>query len=114
MHASATPLPGNKRLPFSTLVIPAAAGAGIALALMALFLTGVDQPDPSWPRYWMIRPLVIVTLAGAAGGVFVALLRPLRARGGWTRVAVVALSIAGYLLCVWMGSVLGLDGTLWN
>ncbi len=45
-------------------------GAGIALMPIIFLLASVDQPDPSWSRYWMARPLIIVPLSGAAGGGF--------------------------------------------
>lgn len=93
---------------------PMLLGAGIALLLIIAFLSGVDHPDPAWPKYWMARPLIIVPLAGAAGGAFFALLRPLRKRGGWVMAFAYVLSLAIFVVALWMGTVLGLDGTLWD
>jgi hypothetical protein len=93
---------------------PMLLGAGIALALIILFLAGVDEPDPAWPRFWMLRPLLIVPMAGAAGGAFFALLRPWHARGGWITVLAYVLSLLVFIIGLWLGTVLGLDGTLWN
>lgn len=93
---------------------PMLLGAGIALLLIIAFLSGVDHPDPAWPKYWMARPLIIVPLAGAAGGVFFALLRPMRQRGGWVMALAYVLSLAIFVVALWMGTVLGLDGTLWD
>jgi hypothetical protein len=89
-------------------------GSAIALVLISLFLFGVDEPDPLWPKFWYIRPLVIVPIAGSMGGVFYYFMDHLRCLGGWQKWLAMVLSLIGYLISVWLGSVLGLDGTLWN
>src|SRR5687768_4460155 len=43
-------------------------GGVIALLVIATFLISVDEPNPEWGKFWMIRPLVITPLAGAMGG----------------------------------------------
>jgi hypothetical protein len=90
------------------------AGSTIALGLILLFLFTAQDPDPSWPRYWMIRPLVIVPLAGAAGGAFFEAMGVLRGKGGWYTIVGIVLGLLVYLVGLWMGFVLGLDGTWWN
>lgn len=89
-------------------------GGGIALALIALFLSGINDPDPAWPEYWKVRPFLIVPLAGAGAGLCSFYLQYLLGTEGWRKGAVIALTIIGYLIALWLGFVLGLDGTLWN
>jgi hypothetical protein len=89
-------------------------GAAIALLLIALFLLNAGAPDPAWPRFWMLRPLIIVPFAGAMGGLFYHLMHSLRAQGGWKRVLAHVLSLLVYVVGLWMGTVLGLDGTMWD
>jgi hypothetical protein len=89
-------------------------GAAIALILIALFLFSADNPDPNWPRFWMIKPLVIVPLAGAMGGLFYYWMDNLRYHGGWKNILAMAVSLIGYLFVLWIGTVLGLDGTYWD
>lgn len=89
-------------------------GAGIALVLISLFLLGVDEPNPDWPKLWMIRPLVVVSLAGAFGGFLNFHIDKRLNEGTWAKIAAIILSVIVYLFVLWMGSVLGLDGTLWN
>jgi hypothetical protein len=89
-------------------------GAGIALILIGMFLLSVDEPDPSWPRLWMMKPLTIVPLAGALGGVFYYFMDNLRYQGGWKKTLAIILSLIGYIVVLWLGTVLGLDGTLWD
>ncbi len=89
-------------------------GALIGLLLITLFLLKASGGDPSWGRFWMVRPLLIVPLAGAMGGAFFDLMGNLRTLGGWIRAVVVVLSVVGFGVALWMGMVLGLDGTYWN
>jgi hypothetical protein len=89
-------------------------GAAIALVLITVFLVGVDDPNPSWPRFWMVKPLIIVPIAGAMGGVFYYFMDHLRVEGGWKKIAANFLSVLVYIIGLWLGSVVGLDGTLWN
>jgi hypothetical protein len=89
-------------------------GGGIALALITIFLLKAGSPDPGWPKFWQIRPLVIVPLAGAAGGVCYYLMNPMRNQGGWQKIVANILSLLVYIIGLWMGTVLGLDGTMWD
>lgn len=89
-------------------------GAGIALIPIIFLLASVDQPHPSWPQYWMVRPLIIVPLAGAAGGAFFHLMSPMRYQGGWKKIVAIFISLLVFVFCLWIGTVLGLDGTLWD
>ena len=89
-------------------------GAVIALTLILLFLLKAGEPDPAWGKLWMIRPLVIVPVAGAMGGVFYYLMDHLRHQGGWRKAIAIILSLVVYIIGLWLGTVLGLDGTMWN
>lgn len=89
-------------------------GAVIAFIAISAFLISAGAGDPAWGKFWMIRPLVIVPLAGAGGGVFYFFMDHLRYQGGWKLVVAHILSLLGYIVALWMGTVLGLDGTLWN
>lgn len=88
-------------------------GAGIGLVLMGLFLFGIEG-DPAWGEYWKIRPLVVVPIAGAMGGAFLYFMEKLGSEGGWKKIFCTLLGLVGYVIALWLGSVYGLDGTLWN
>jgi membrane associated rhomboid family serine protease len=94
-------------------LIPILVGAGIALFVISFFVFGVDNPKPEWGKYWMIRPLIITPLAGAMGGVFY-LLMDYQGKKGFNRPFAIALSIVVYLIGLWLGTVLGLAGTMWD
>ncbi len=89
-------------------------GAGIGLALIGLFLFNADEPNPEWHELWMIRPFVIVPLSGAMGGLFYTFMEPWRKKNGWIKTAAYLLCLIVFLIGLFMGTVLGLDGTYWN
>ena len=93
---------------------PMAVGAVIAFILISIFLMGVDEPKPEWPRFWMLRPLIVVPLAGALGGSFSYFVSGMRSQGLWGMIAANVLTVIVYLIVLWLGTVAGLDGTLWN
>ena len=89
-------------------------GAGIALILITIFLLGVRETNPAWGKLWMIKPLVIVPLAGATGGLFYYFIDNVFNQGGWKKALTIILSLLIYIIGLWLGFVLGLNGTLWN
>jgi hypothetical protein len=89
-------------------------GAVIGLVLISIFLMGVKHADPSWPKYWQLKPLVIVPLAGAAGGAFFYFLNNFNLNGFWLKLAARIVGLICFIIALWLGTVLGLDGTLWD
>lgn len=89
-------------------------GAGIAFILILVFLLPIRDPKPEWGRLWMMRPLIIVPLAGAAGGAFYYFMEYLSYMGGWRKVLATVVSLLVYIIGLWLGTVLGLAGTLWH
>lgn len=89
-------------------------GAGIALIVITAFLLSAGEADPGWPKLWIIKPLIIVPLAGALGGLFYYNMDPLRHQGGWRTVVAIVTSLIVYLFVLWLGIVLGLNGTMWD
>jgi hypothetical protein len=100
----------NKRLLVKFIII----GAGIGLLLTMLFIRTAEAGNPVWPKGWVVRPLLILPLASATGGAFAYYLIQLTTGGGWRRVLAIVLSLVIYLVGLWMGFVIGFDGTLWN
>lgn len=96
-----------------SLVKPMLVGAFIAFLVISFFVFGVDRTNPAWGKFWMIRPLIITPLAGAMGGAFYAFMNYHAARG-FNRTLAILLSIVVYLVGLWLGTVLGLAGTMWN
>lgn len=89
-------------------------GAGIALIPITIFLLGTGEPNPAWSKFWMLRPLIVVPFAGAMGGLCYYILDFLRYQGGWKKILANVLSVVIFIFGLWIGSVLGLDGTYWD
>ena len=96
-----------------SLAKPMLIGAAIGLALISVFVFGVDNPNPEWPKLWRIRPLIVTPIAGAMGGAFYYLMDHLTYKG-LNRTVAVILSIIVFAVGLWMGTVLGLAGTMWD
>jgi hypothetical protein len=97
-----------------SLAKPVLIGGALALVLISVFFSGVHDPAPAWGKLWMIRPLVIVPLAGAMGGLFYYFMKLLSVNGGLNKIMAIVLGVIVYLVGLWLGTVLGLDGTLWD
>ncbi len=89
-------------------------GAGIALAAIIFFLLQVKHPNLEWGQFWMVRPMIIVPLAGATGGACFYFLNNAFSEKGWRKTLAFIVSVIVYVVGFWMGFVLGLAGTLWN
>lgn len=90
-----------------------ALGAGIAIVLMIIFISSVKVPDPSWGSYWYIRPIIVIAFAGAAGGAYYHFVAASHYRG-WRRGLMLVSCLIVYIVGLWLGSVIGLNGTLWD
>ncbi len=93
---------------------PILIGASIGLFLILLFLLPAGDPNPEWEKYWMIKPIIMVPFAGAVGGAFYHLMSPMRRKGGWNKIVANIISFIVFIFGLWIGSVLGLNGTYWN
>jgi hypothetical protein len=100
----------NKALLVKFMII----GACIGFLLTLLFIRTAEAGNPVWPKGWIVKPLIILPLASAVGSAFAFYLMQLTTRGGWRRVLAIVLSLIIYLVGLWMGFILGFDGTLWN
>lgn len=94
-----------------SLIKSALIGAGLGLVIILTFITGAET-QPHWPELWKIRPLIITPLAGALGGALAYMATKLLKRAGLNGVIAMVLSFIGFLVSLWLGIVLGLDGTL--
>ena len=89
-------------------------GAGIGLILISLFLFTAGKPNPEWGNFWRIKPLIMVPFAGSIGGLFYYFMDYLSYKGGWRKILAMIGSIVVFIIGLWLGTVLGLNGTYWN
>lgn len=93
--------------------IPTAIGLFVGSVLVSLLVFSVDSPDPAWGENWKIKPLLVTPLVGGIAGLFYAFMEYL-SKTGFNRTLALLLGMCGFLVILWMGLILGLDGTLWN
>ena len=89
-------------------------GAVTGFVIIAFFVFSVDDPDPDWGERWRIRPLVITPLAGAFGILSFYLKDFVRTKASFMKLLLAFFSLMAFIIALWLGIVLGLDGTLWN
>ena len=89
-------------------------GTGIGLVVISMLLLSAGDGDPAWGALWRIRPLVIVPLAGAAGGFCSYFMITFHYKAHVNKIVAMILSVFVFIIGLWMGIVLGLDGTMWN
>jgi ABC-type dipeptide/oligopeptide/nickel transport system permease subunit len=83
-------------------------------AVISFFVFSVNTPDPAWGQYWYIRPLIITTLAGACCGLLIYSANLVDTDERWIAMLARIATIIGAFIGLWLGIILGLDGTLWN
>ncbi|MCD6065111.1 MAG: potassium transporter KefB [Flavipsychrobacter sp.] len=89
-------------------------GLALGFAVISFLIFSVDYPNLDWGPYWRIRPLLVTPMAGACAGLFYHFMGYMRSHSGWISVVGWILSILGYFVALWMGTILGLLGTMWN
>lgn len=89
-------------------------GAALGLLIISLFVFTVKNPDPAWGKYWMVQPLVITPLTGAFASLVFYLPQFLQFNNLWKNTIVRLTSILLFIVMLYMGIILGLNGTLWN
>lgn len=104
-HLSGTPHVGTNQLAKRIIF-----GAILGFIVISFFVFGVDEPRPEWGKYWMVRPLIVTPLAGAAALVLTYFI----GRIVQQKALAIVLSAIVVVIALWLGIVLGLDGTMWN
>lgn len=89
-------------------------GGGVGLIVISLFLSGTGETNPEWGKFWMLRPLIIVPIATAFGSLSFYSIDFVGSQGILKKVLAFTFSIILFIISLWLGIVLGLDGTLWN
>lgn len=90
-------------------------GYGIGLIAISFFVLSAHNPTPAaWGSLWMIKPLILTPLAGASGGAYYYFTRHFFYQDGWKKPMGVVLGVLGFTIAIWMGIVLGLNGTMWD
>ncbi len=103
--------PKSKPLPGKYMLI----GLCIGLAAILFFVLQADEPVPAeWGRLWMVKPLIVTPLTGALGGLSFYIIERVRLQMGWNKLLMGVISGIVFLVILWLGIVLGLNGTMWD
>lgn len=89
-------------------------GAAIGLAVISVFIFPVSEPNPEWGKLWRIRPLIVTPLAAAFGALSFFSTDIFRPKSVWLKAVLIGLSVFAFVFALWVGIILGLDGTLWD
>lgn len=89
-------------------------GGAIGLVIICMFIYSSFEADPDWGRHWRIRPLIVTPFITAFGGLWFHLVALARRKAIWVRVLSYPVSLFFFIISLWLGIVLGLDGTLWD
>jgi hypothetical protein len=89
-------------------------GAALGLIVILFFVYSVGDPNPSWGPAWRVRPLILTPLVAAFGMLSFFLRTILRPESPLQRILTFLLSLTCCIIALWMGIIIGLDGTLWN
>lgn len=100
----------NSKSLFTNVII----GGVIGTTIISLLVFSVKNPPAEWGEYWQVRPLIITPLAAAFGGFAFYLIRFVFTQNRWSKMLAVLSGVLVFLFCLWLGTILGLDGTLWN
>ena len=103
-----------KPINLSTLIKFAIAGAVIALILISLLIFSVNTPKPEWGQHWYIRPLIVTPFITSIGGIALYLFNLKDFKSKILNLILLIMSILIFFFFLWIGTILGLDGTLWN
>ena len=85
-------------------------GGGIALLLINLFALATSGRSYEF-HAWLLVPMGMVTVGGACGGLFYAVMEPCRNRGGRTKLFINILCFVVYVTGLYLSLILGLSFT---
>lgn len=89
-------------------------GALVGLAVISFFIFPVDSPNPEWGANWRVKPLIITPLTTAFASLVFFTKDLLQPKTTALKAVIMVLSTLAFFIALWLGIVLGLDGTLWN
>ncbi|VXB69264.1 conserved membrane hypothetical protein [Flavobacterium sp. 9AF] len=92
----------------------AIAGAILALVLISILIFSVPNPNPEWGKMWFIKPLIITPFITSIGGSLFYIINAKKRTSKILNFILFMISIFVLLFFLWIGTILGLDGTLWN
>lgn len=99
----------NNRTLIKTLLMSFAIG----FFVITMMIFPIQNPKPEWGENWKIKPLIIVPLMSVIGSIpfYFTLIRKFKSSSNKFYSTIAAILL--FLICLWLGIILGLNGTLW-
>lgn len=102
-----------QKINYTKIFIRLLIGAAIGLIVISLFIFPV-QTQVDWGKHWRIRPLIVTPAVSGLGGLAFCLPDFVRSQPLWKRLLAYLVAVIAFLVALWVGIILGLDGTLWD
>lgn len=103
----------NERRDKQSFIKAAMTGGIVGLVIISVFVFTAETKQ-EWGTLWQIKPLVITPLVAAlGGGAFYATLSFFSANR-WPKALGMTIGVLAFMVALWLGVVLGLNGTLWD
>jgi hypothetical protein len=88
-------------------------GSLIGLLVISAFIFPASA-KPEWGKFWFVKPLVLTPLVTAIGSLSFYLAWSFWSGSKSKNAFLLLASTAAFLVALWLGIVLGLNGTLWD
>lgn len=89
-------------------------GFAIAFVLVTALILSVNNPNPVWGKNWFVRPILLTPVIAATGAGVSYLISTISFRNQLFNLFKILLCLLAYIFFLWIGTVIGFNGTLWN
>ncbi|MDA3614427.1 LrgB family protein [Polluticaenibacter yanchengensis] len=89
-------------------------GLVTGLVIISLFVFTVNNPKPEWGNNWRMQPLLLTPLVVAFGSLVFFANRIFQPQNKTVKTLLLIGSIIAFVFSIWIGIIIGLNGTLWN
>ncbi len=89
-------------------------GAGINLIINVLFITDLDTTNSAWSPFWMVKPLTLGPLITGLGAMLAFYVVKFLINQNISKYISYFSFVAIFIISIWLGIVLGFNGTLWD
>lgn len=103
----------NERRDKQSLTRAVMTGGIVGLAIISVFVFTAETKQ-EWGTLWRIKPLVITPLVTALGGGAFYTTLSFFSANRWSKTLGMTIGVLAFTVALWLGVVLGLNGTLWD
>ncbi|HEY9117694.1 MAG TPA: hypothetical protein VIN11_07695 [Roseivirga sp.] len=89
-------------------------GGLIGLMVTVLFIYSANDANPLWPSLWFVKPVILTPLLTTLGGAFFYYIESIFFTNAWNRPLALIIGFIAFIVSLWLGMVLGFNGTYWN